>query len=226
MRLHPGERTSYIKSEHLVKRCFLLVFGLLIMAYGVSFSIKAGLGTSPISSLPYTLSQLTSLSVGTATIAMHCFLILLQILLLRRSYSLIQLMQLPVALLFGWLTDVTLLSIQNLMPYTYIERWVCCLLGILLVGIGVSCEVNANVIPLAGEGFILAVCKAFSLPFPSTKIGFDCTLVAFSCILGFVCRGELIGVREGTVAAAILVGLVAKQSTKWLIKPLARRLRA
>ena len=56
-----------------VKRYVLLCVGLTIMA----FSIKAGLGTSPISSLPYVLSLLTPLTVGTATIAMHVVLICL-----------------------------------------------------------------------------------------------------------------------------------------------------
>lgn len=206
-----------MKNKLFIKRCLLLVFGLLVMAYGVSFSIKAGLGTSPISSLPYTLSQLTPLTVGTATIAMHCTLILLQILLLRRQYNLIQLMQLPVALIFGFMTDITLMSIQNLVPYTYVEQWIFCLFGILLVGIGVSCEVKANIIPLAGEGFVLAVCKIFSFPFSSTKVCFDCTLVLFSCVLGFAFQGKLIGVREGTIIAALLVGLVAKQITKLIM---------
>jgi uncharacterized membrane protein YczE len=213
-----------MKNKHFIKRCLLLALGLLIMAYGVSLSIKAGLGTSPISSLPYTISQLSPLSVGVATIAMHCSLILLQIILLRRNYSIIQLMQLPVALLFGYLTDFSLATIQHLTPNTYIEQWVYCLLGILLVGVGVSCEVNANVIPLAGEGFILAVCKTFSLPFPSIKVCFDCTLVALSCILGFVFQGKLIGVREGTIVAALLVGIVAKHITKWIIGPLVKKL--
>lgn len=81
-----------------VKRYVLLCVGLTIMA----FSIKAGLGTSPISSLPYVLSLLTPLTVGTATIAMHVVLICLQILLLRRRYDPIQLMQLPVALILGY----------------------------------------------------------------------------------------------------------------------------
>ena len=80
------------------KRWLLLCVGLLVMAFGVAFSIKGGLGTSPISSLPYVISRIAPLTVGTATIAMHVALILLQILLLRRRYQLIQLLQLPVAL--------------------------------------------------------------------------------------------------------------------------------
>ena len=213
-----------MKRENLWQRCLLLVIGLVIMAYGVAFSIQAGLGTSPIPSLPYTLSCLLPLTVGTATIAMHCVLILLQIILLRRKYKPIQLLQLPIALLFGWLTDATLATIQFLTPSNYFQQWLFCLIGILLVGIGVSCEVNADVVPLAGEGFSLAVCQTFSLPFPYVKVGFDCSLVAISCVLGLLVQGKLLGVREGTIAAAIFVGLASKQVTKWMIKPLMKHL--
>ncbi len=213
-----------MRRECLAERCLLLAAGLVIMAYGVSLSIQAGLGTSPISSLPYTLSQLTPITVGTATIGMHCLLILLQILLLRRRYEPVQLLQLPVALLFGWLTDLTLSTVQFLSPDGYPQRWICCLLGIVLVGIGVSCEVNASVVPLAGEGFILAVCRTFSLAFPGVKVGFDCSLVGIACVLGLLGQGRLLGVREGTVAAAVLVGLVSKQVTKRVVRPMMERM--
>lgn len=216
------ERTN-VKAKRLPARCLLLLAGLVIMAYGVSFSIQAGLGTSPISSLPYTVSQLAPLTVGTATIAMHCVLIALQILLLRRSYRPVQLLQLPVALLFGTLTDLALLSIRDLTPEGYLWQWLYCLLGIILVGVGVSCEVKADLIPLAGEGFILAVCRTFSLPFPPVKVGFDCTLVALACLLGVIFSGTLLGVREGTVAAALLVGLVSRQVMRWVVDPLMKR---
>lgn len=162
------------------------------------------------------------LTVGTATIAMHCVLIALQVVLLRKEYSPFQMLQLPVALVFGTLCDLTLATIQWMTPTGYPARWVCCLIGVVLVGFGVSCEVQAALVPLAGEGFILAVCKAFSRPFPPTKIAFDCTLVALACALGFAFRGQLLGVREGTIAAALLVGLVSKQFTKRLLDPLTR----
>ena len=87
-------------------RCLLLCAGLAIIALGVAFSIKAALGTSPISSLPYVVSRFGLLSVGAATILMHLVFICLQILLLRRQYDPLQLFQLPVALIFGSLTDL------------------------------------------------------------------------------------------------------------------------
>ena len=161
----------------------MLCIGLAVMAFGVGFSIKAGLGTSPISSLPYVLSRLTPLTVGTATILMHVVLILLQILLLRRRYDPIQLMQLPVALVFGFLTDFAVWALQGISADNYLQQWVLCVVGILLVGVGVSMEVTANVVTLAGEGMVLAVCKVFPVKFANAKIGFDVTLVVIASVL-------------------------------------------
>lgn len=208
-----------MRKPHLFRRCLLLCAGLLIMAFGVAFSIKAGLGTSPISSLPYVMSLLTPLTVGTATICMHCALILLQILLLRRNYELLQLVQLPVALLFGYLTDFAVWVLQPISVNSYWESWVLCLIGILLVGIGVSFEVNADLVTLAGEGMVLAVCKVFHAPFAKIKIGFDCTLVILASLLSVIFLGYLAGVREGTAAAAIFVGMTSKLVTRLVFHP-------
>ena len=73
-------RTLNRISVYILKRYLLLFLGLSIMAFGVAFSIKAELGTSPISSVPYVVSLFAPLTVGTATILMHCVFILLQIL--------------------------------------------------------------------------------------------------------------------------------------------------
>lgn len=204
---------------YILKRYLLLLAGLLIMAFGVAFSIKANLGTSPISSVPYVVSLFTPLTVGTATIMMHTVFILLQILILRKNYHLIQLMQLPVAILFGYLTDLAVYAVQGIYCDTYWQQWGICLIGVLLVAIGVSLEVKAGVVVLAGEGVVLAICKVLpKVKFGYMKVGFDVTLVVIACVLSFVFTGRLQGVREGTVAAALLVGLIAKQFGKLLGK--------
>ena len=206
-------------SVYILKRYLLLLVGLSIMAFGVAFSIKASLGTSPISSVPYVVSLFTSLTVGTATITMHCVFILLQILILRKNYHPIQLMQLPVAFFFGYLTDFGVWAVRGIHCDTYWQQWLVCLAGILLVAVGVSLEVKAGVIVLAGEGVVLAICKVFpKVKFGYMKVGFDVTLVIIACILSLSFTGQLQGVREGTVAAALLVGMLAKQLGKLLSK--------
>jgi len=208
---------QYMKKKNSWDNYFLLIVGLCILACGVAFSIKGALGTSPISSLPYVLSlMIPKLTVGNLTIMMHCVMILLQILLLRKNFQWLQLLQLPVAVLFGYLTDFWVWAIDGIAVTHYFGQWLACGLGIILVGIGVCLEVKAGVVVLAGEGLILALCQVMHVDFPKMKIINDVTLVSIAAILSVVFLGGLKGVREGTVAAAIFVGIVAKYSRKIL----------
>jgi uncharacterized membrane protein YczE len=200
---------------NILKRYIVLLIGLSIMAFGIAFSIRASLGTSPISSVPYVISLFAPLTVGTVTIIMHVVFIVIQILILRKKYELIQLMQLPVAIFFGYLTDFAVWAVQGINYDNYLQQWVLCAIGILLVGFGVSLEVKSKAIVLAGEGVVLAVCQVCpKVKFGNMKVVFDVTLVATACILSFIFTGGLQGVREGTVAAALLVGQIAKQFGK------------
>lgn len=76
-----------IARRQLAEKTGLLLAGLVVMSFGVALSIKAELGTSPISSLPYVSVEISGLSVGTTTIILNSLFVLLQILLLRRDYE-------------------------------------------------------------------------------------------------------------------------------------------
>ena len=203
---------------HMVKRCILLCIGMAIMALGVSFSIKSNLGTSPISTLPYVLSVITPMSVGTATVLMNATLVLLEVLILRKNFQPFQVLQIVVAFIFGYLIDFFSWVIQSLSYSTYWQQWIYCIIGILLVGLGVSLEVVSRVVTLAGEGFVLAVCQVTPIKFGNMKIIFDVSLVVISCIISLIFTGTLYGVREGTIAAALCVGALSKQYQKPLLK--------
>lgn len=202
----------------MIRKYILMTMGLIIMAFGIAMSIKAGLGTSPISSMPYVISEFTPLTVGNITIIMHILFILLQIIILRKRYKAVQLLQLPVAIAFGYITDFAVFILGNVSCYNYAQQWFLCVMGILLVGIGVSFEVNAGVVTLAGEGLILAICQVLPIKFSDLKVIFDVTLVILSCVVSLCFTGKVVGVREGTVAAAVFVGITAKQMNKLIGK--------
>ena len=176
---------NWTKTDWL-RHCLILLAGLFIMAFGVAFSITADLGTSPISSVPYTISLISPLTVGTATIAMHCVFIALQILILRKKYHPFQLLQLPVAFIFGYLTDFAIWVLQFIHCDTYWERWIICGIGIVVIAVGVSLEVISDVVTLAGEGLSLAICQVAPVRFGNMKVIFDITLVIIACILGLI----------------------------------------
>lgn len=195
---------------HIVRRIIVMVAGLWIMAMGVSFSIIAGLGTSPISSLPYTLSLLTPLTVGSATILVNALMVLLQVIILRRRFHPVQLLQVVVSSVFGILIDFVSSFIGILAPSGYVSSWLYCLLGIVLVGTGVSLEVLSSTVPLAAEGLSLAISQVSGRRFGTIKVSVDLSLVVLSLALSVPLLHSLGGVREGTLAAALLVGTVAR----------------
>ena len=75
--------------------------GVLINSFGVALITRAALGTSPISSLPYVLSFRFPVTLGQFTFAMNLFFILGQVLLLRRDFQPIQLLQVAVNAVFS-----------------------------------------------------------------------------------------------------------------------------
>ncbi len=190
-----------------------MCMGFFIMAFGVAFSIKAALGTSPISSFPYVTSVISGISVGGTTILMNLAFVLIQIAILRNQYDWFQLLQIPAAILFGMMIDLACRVIQPLSVSGYAMQWLVCVLGIFLVAFGVSMEVTAGLVTTAGEGIVLALCKVLPIKFGNMKILFDVSLVCISIVLSLLFLGRLDGVREGTVAAAVLVGQVTKKAS-------------
>ena len=59
---------------------------------------------------------------------------------------------------------------------------------------------------MAGEYFVQVISRHFRKEFGFMKLGFDVTLVCIACLLSLVFLETIEGVREGTVAAALLVG--------------------
>lgn len=200
----------------LIKRYIFLLVGLFVNGLGVSFITKAGLGTSPITSIPYTLSLDFTPTVGMFTLVFNIFLVILQVILLRRNFQLQNLLQLPIIALFSFFIDLTMSLLGFMQPETYAMKVVSLIVGCLILGFGVFMEMVANVAMLPGEATIRAVSDVFSTDFGKTKIAFDSSMTVIAAILSFIMFKHLDGVREGTIVAAILVGFIARLFKKYI----------
>lgn len=200
----------------LIKRYIFLLVGLFVNGLGVSFITKAGLGTSPITSIPYTLSLGFTPTVGMFTLVFNIFLVILQVILLRRNFQLQNLLQLPIIALFSFFIDLTMSLLGFMQPETYAMKVVSLIVGCLILGFGVFMEMAANVAMLPGEATVRAVSDVFSTDFGKTKIAFDSSMTVIAAILSFIMFKHLDGVREGTIVAAILVGFIARLFKKYI----------
>ena len=190
------------------KRLVLLIFGLFLSSLGVALLKKAALGVSPISSAANIVSiAVPDLSLGTWLIIWNCVLILGQLLILRRDFRPVELLQLPLSVLFGLFTDLSMSLLDFVEPGRYIECFVLVVLGTATMALGISLTVIADVIMNSGEALVKAVSDKTGKAFGSMKIAFDACCVALAVALSFILCGEILEVREGTLVAALLTGV-------------------
>lgn len=192
-----------------VKRYFLFICGLFFVALGISCVIKSMLGTSPISSVPYILSLRYPFSIGGFTFIFNMGFLLGQILILRRQFQYIQLLQIPMTGIFSFFIDLTMFLLSIVAPEMYISKFVTLIVGASIVALGVALEIIGNVVTLPGEGIVNAIAMRWHFNFGYTKTCFDTSLVLIAGFLSWFYFGEICGIREGTLISALITGSIA-----------------
>lgn len=215
-------KCKLMSKNEIAKRYLLFVISLFFAALGVAITKHGELGVSPISSVANVMScKFTALSLGNWLIIWNCILILGQVVLLRKNFKLIQLLQLPLSFLFGWFTDFGMWCVSFIPVNTYPVRLALVLCGIVVLGFGVSLSVIANVIMNSGEAFVKAIADISGKKFGNIKIGFDVCCVVASLALSLIFfNGKIVGTREGTVLTALLTGVTVNFFVKHLSDPL------
>lgn len=211
-----------MSKQELTRRYLFFIAGLYVNSLGISLITKAELGTSPISSIPYTLSIGFPLSLGMFTLFYSLLLIVIQLVILGRRFPRQFWLQLPVSLGFSLFIDLSMGSLWFLSPESYPVKLICLLVGCLVLGVGVFMEMAASVVMLPGECTIKAISSTWNKDFGKTKVAVDLTMALSAAALGFFLYGALTGVREGTLISALLVGLIAR----WINQHLGSRAQA
>jgi uncharacterized membrane protein YczE len=210
------------------KRLFVYLVGLYCMAIGVVFSAKSSLGVSPVGSLANVLYQIglaqnmpSFVNLGNCTTAVYCLYILTELIILRKDFKPQMLLQLVASLLFGQLVNLATAMMAFLpVPPNYALRMLYLLCSVPMVAVGVMLYLTPNILPTPGEGMSLAISSKIGWSVGSSKTLFDCSLVVISAVVSLVYFHTLVGVREGTVICALLVGYTMKQMQKRWQKPL------
>lgn len=193
--------------KNMKVRIPMYFIGLFIMTIGIALSVKSNLGVSPVSSIPYTMTCVWGIEMGKATIIFHAALVLIQILILRKRFKPINLLQVVVGIVFGYFTTFCN-YLATYLPSTdnMVMRIVLMLVSTVFIAVGIFFYLPADLIPLAGEGVMQAVSDVTKIEFSKVKIGFDCSMVVISVITCLICIHSLGSVGVGTVIAAFLVG--------------------
>ena len=113
-----------IKIKTIIKQYLLFLTGLFIASMGVAFSTIAGLGTSPVASLPYSVSLVSSLfSFGGWLNMLSVIQITVQVILLRKKCKPLEIViQTVLAFVYGYLTNFSCWLIKDISVENYFEQ--------------------------------------------------------------------------------------------------------
>ena len=194
-----------------LKRVFSYVFGLYLITLGVAFSIKSGLGSAPVSSIPYAMDLIWLVNIGVATFIFHAILVAIEWALLRDDFNRKHFLQVFVGVLFGAFTSFSV-SLMAFVPSAdnLIVAFVMIALSIFLIALGLFFYVPTNLIPLSVEGVTQAVAIVSNRPFSKIKVYIDCCIVMTALILSYGFMGELGSVGIGTILGALFIGTTVK----------------
>jgi len=213
---------SRAKSAQLHLRLVVYIVGLFVAAFGVVLSVNSALGVSPVNSFPFIVSQIIGLSMGTCVAIVYTVLILIQYLILRKNFRMINFLQLLASSLFGYFVDLSRLLLGGFHPVTYAGQLSMQLVGTVLISFGIATFMIAKLINMPTEGVCTAVSHRWGVPFHRAKITMDSSFAIMSLMLSLVFLGGVYGIREGTFISAILIGKLIPHARKVIIPTLNR----
>ena len=196
----------------IIWQYILFLTGLFIASMGVAFSTKAGLGTSPVASLPYSVSLVSSLlSFGGWLNVLSVIQIAVQVILLRKKCKPLEIViQTILAFVYGYLTNLSCWLIRDIPVNGYPEQLLYMAVGCIVLAFGIWMQLKGGVAMLPGEAMNRAVSEVTGKRYENIKILFDIIYIALSAVICLVFLGKLKGVREGSIIAAVAVGLLIK----------------
>ena len=201
-----------MSKKETAKRYIILFFGMLFISFGIAVITKANLGTSPISSIPYSLSLILPFcTMGNWTIIFNLLLMIVEIILLKGKVGKMEiLVQIGLTFVFGYCIDFFMFILTHFNPMLYIVQVISLVIGCAILAFGAYLQVIADVAMLPGDAFVRAIVKVTTKEFGTVRVISDSTMTITAAVLCFVFLHKLAGVREGTIIASLIVGNIVK----------------
>lgn len=192
-----------------MKRLTLYIGGLFFLTLGVSLSIQAGLGVSPVSSLAYALVLTSGLSIGITTVLANILFILVQIILSKRLDIKDFILQLIISIVFGFFMDATLFLIQLLpAPESIVLRCVYLIISLFVVSAGLIGYFTAKLPLMPYDALTYVISEQFKIKFSKAKIMGDLVNVFVAATMGLVFLQSFGAIGIGTIVAAYFIGKI------------------
>ncbi|WP_342573919.1 DUF6198 family protein [Solibacillus sp. FSL K6-1781] len=191
----------------ITKRISIYIIGLFLLSLGATFSILAGIGVSPVTSLPYALALITPLSVGITTVLANFIFIILQAIILKEIRWKNFFIQLIISFLFGFFMDFTIWLTKGLPEATSIVLIIVYLaISLILVALALLLYFTANLPTMPYDSLTHVIANTWKMPFSKAKITSDMLNVVLSLVICLLFIQSFGAIGIGTFIAAYGIG--------------------
>lgn len=208
-----------------VKKFIVLIFALLLAAFGISLQMKAAIGLAPFDAMNQTLAFASNMRVGDIVTIVQLFFVGVQILILKRNTTFSILLQFFVGALLGQFVNLFFYTVfGNLVLQGYFIRLLVFLIGNLWAPFFIGAVMVLDLVTMPVESFSMVVSNKLDRSFGFIRQICDIVFLVISVVLTLALNLPLT-IREGTIISALsfgpLVGLympyIEKLFLKWNI---------
>lgn len=192
-------------STFSVRRIIIYLLGIVCVSLGIVFCAGCDLGISPISSVPFTLQRLLPLSFGTLTMLFHLCNILTQYVLERRAWNPRVLLQIPVAVILGWLINL-FQGLLALAPETLAVKLLYLLVSVFLTSLGMVLMLRMDLIQNPPDGTVRQISRMTGKELGFVKRCYDVVMVLLTLLLDMIFFQDIYGLGLATLVSAFGVG--------------------
>ena len=168
-----------------MKRYLLVILGFMITGCGCALTMKANVGVGAWDALAKSTNDLTGIAVGTAGMFFNCSCVLGQIIILRKNFKLIQVLQIPLSILLGIIVNLVLYNLLVFPFDSFIGGCFLYLLGSTICAFGVSVVMLLDEITLALEGFCMALTNIIPFKFSIIRQAVDVICIVVLVIVKY-----------------------------------------
>ncbi|MGA9225244.1 MAG: membrane protein [Mesobacillus sp.] len=142
-------------------RTFFFIMGLIVLSFGISMTIKAGLGTGAWDALNVGLSETVGLTPGSWVVIVGIILIFVNAALVKRRPDVAAVITL---LITGVLIDFWILRVfDELIVTGYAKQFAVFLLGMVTLSLGLAIYLQAKFPLIPIDNFMMALRERFGL---------------------------------------------------------------
>lgn len=191
-----------------LQKSLVLLLCVTVVSIFATLLIRANIGLGSVEALNSSIGLLMDLKIGTVGIIVNVLFLILQVVILRTQFQLIQLLQLPVVLFQGIVFNFFLYEIFHAIQFnSYLEQLTIVIFCSIINGIMLGLLAAIRFISFPLEAACLAIHQKTNWNFGKIRFSFDLLNMLLSIVIS-IYLSSYFNVREGTVIIGVLFSIV------------------